>query len=108
MDQLRTSVEFIRITYLIQHTATREYFQNGTWTPCAGCGEEFSTLGKAMAACLRHGLREVELILQFGLENGRKYEIQLPLPERLLWPEAMAEKASSWDNRASASWLARP
>jgi hypothetical protein len=103
-----TSVELIGITYLIQHTVTRDYFQNGTWTAYPGCGEEFSSLAKAMSACLRYGLREVELVLQFGIEHGRKYQIQLPLPERLLWPEAMAEKASSWDKRASACRLVRP
>ena len=74
------------MTYLIQSTTTHEYFHNGQWTLDLGWAQEFPNSAHAMAACLRHGLRRVDLVLQFGSELGRSYQLRLALPERLLWP----------------------
>jgi hypothetical protein len=92
------------LTYLIQHSRTREYFLKGTWTPDSGWAEQFSDLAKAITACLRHDLRDVELVLQFGLEIGRTYSLQLPLPDKLLFGREAGRLFSS-NNRCSASSL---
>jgi hypothetical protein len=72
------------LTYLIQHSKTREYFHDGDWTLDSHWAEEFSDLAKAITACLRHELRDVELVLRFGLEFGRSHSLQLAMPEGLL------------------------
>lgn len=95
------------MTYLIQRSSTHEYFYHGTWTLEAGWAEEFPNPEKAMAACLRHELRGVDLILQFGSEGGRKYQLQLLLPEQLLWP-ATYEPGLASDNFSSAASLLSP
>jgi hypothetical protein len=74
------------LTYLIQSLATHEYFQKGNWTLESGWAEEFPNSAKALDTCLRHDLREVELVLQFGIEAGRNYQLRLAVPEWLLWP----------------------
>lgn len=76
----------IPLTYLIQSTTTHEYFHHGQWTLESGWAEEFPNSAKAMAECVRHGLRGVDLILQFGHEPGRNFRLRLALPERILWP----------------------
>jgi hypothetical protein len=73
------------LNYLIQNAKTREFFYNGSWTLDSSWAEEFPDSIKALAACLRHGLRDVELVLQFGLEAGHPYHLQLTLPKQLLW-----------------------
>jgi hypothetical protein len=73
------------LTYLIQNSKTGQYFHRGDWTLDSGWAEEFSNVANAIRACLRHELRDVQLILQFGLEADRYYCLQLPVPERLLF-----------------------
>jgi hypothetical protein len=78
------------LTYLIQNAKTREFFHQGKWTLDAKWAEEFPDCIKALAACLRHELSDVVLVLQFGLVAGRHCHLQLALPEQLLsvcgWP----------------------
>jgi len=71
------------LTYLIQNKKTREYFQDGRWTLDSGWADQYSDIAKAMIACLRNDLHDVDLVLRFGLEGGRKYSLQLSLPEPL-------------------------
>jgi hypothetical protein len=77
----------VRLTYLIQNPKTREYFHKGTWTLDSGWAESFSDPAQVITACLRHELRNVELILQFGFELGRTCSLNLSLPERLLFDQ---------------------
>ncbi|HZR18995.1 MAG TPA: hypothetical protein VFE51_17030 [Verrucomicrobiae bacterium] len=72
------------MTYLIQSKTTGQYFQPGGWTHESRRAQEYSDIAKAMTACLRHELREVELVLCFGSEVGRNYSLQLSLPETLV------------------------
>jgi len=74
-----------QLTYLILNPKTQEYFKNGNWTLDSGWAEVFPNPSQAIVACLDHGLRDVELILQFGFEVGRNYTLHLTLPERLLF-----------------------
>jgi hypothetical protein len=76
------------LTYLIQNAKTREFFQDGSWTLDSRWAEEFPNCLKALAACWRHGLQDVELVLQFGFEIGQHYRLQLALSPRTLWAEA--------------------
>lgn len=64
---------------------TGEYFQQGRWTLNSDWAEQFSDVAKALVTCLRHDLWDVVLVLQFGLEAGRNYSLQLSLPDRLAW-----------------------
>ena len=96
------------LTYLIQHNETREYFCYGNWTVDGRLAEEFAALDGAIKACLKHELHEVELVLQFGLEGGRTYRLQLPLPETVLWPQGGLNSTNSVSKRFSASSLVKP
>jgi hypothetical protein len=97
-----------QLTYLIQNAATRQFFYRGTWTAEAEWAEEFPSPERAMTACLHYKLRGIELVLQFGFETGRKYQLQLPLPEQLLWPVAACETSTCRDKRSSAASLLSP
>ena len=88
------------MTYLIQKAKTSEFFHNGTWTLNSSWAEEFPDLVRALSACVRHELYDVELVLQFGFEVGRHYTMRLPLPEGLL--------LDSWSKRSSACSLVSP
>src|SRR5437868_14897722 len=96
------------LTYLIQNNQTREYFCYGNWTADWRLAEEFAALDRAIRACLSHELHGVELVLQFGLEGGRTYRLQLPLPETVLWPQGGLNGTHSASKRLSASSLANP
>ncbi len=71
------------MSYLIRDTRTREYFHEGSWTLDPYRAEVFPDATKVVAACVRFQLRDVELVLQFGLEARGPYSIDLPLPENL-------------------------
>jgi hypothetical protein len=71
------------LTYLIQNKKTREYFHQGRWTGETCWAEEFSDVARALTACLRHELRDVELVLRFGAETGKGFSLHLSLPEQL-------------------------
>ncbi len=70
------------LKYLIQNPKTREYFHQGRWTLDLRWAEEYSDVAKAITDCLRHNLRDVELVLRFGWEPGRHYSLQLSLPQQ--------------------------
>jgi len=77
------------LTYLIQSTKTRQYFLQGRWTLDSGWAEQFADLTQAIGTCLEHELRDVELVLQFGLEVGRLCSLHLTLPQKLFaWHES--------------------
>jgi len=73
------------VTYLIQNKKTREYFHQGRWTVDTCWAEEFSDVARALTACLRHKLRDVELVLQFGGEAGKGFSLHLTLPDQLMF-----------------------
>ena len=75
----------VALTYLIQNAKTREFFQHGSWTLDSKWAEEFPDSIKALYACWRHQLRDVELVLQFGFDFGRPYRLHLTLPKRIPW-----------------------
>jgi hypothetical protein len=72
------------LTYLIQSKKSGQYFQQGGWTQESRWAQAYSDIAKAMTACLRHELHDVELVLCFGSEAGRNYSLQLSLPETLV------------------------
>lgn len=72
----------VALNYLIRNRQTKEYFQRGSWTLDLGWAAEYSNVRQAITECLQHELRDVELVLQFGLEAGRPFSLQLSLPQQ--------------------------
>ena len=53
---------------LLKSVKTREYFGDGYWTPDPALAQDFPDAGKAIDACLKHHLTDVELVLQLNAE----------------------------------------
>lgn len=83
MESESAAFEWATLKYLIQNRKTGEYFYHGQWTLDPRWAQEYPDVGKAMIACMRHRLDEVDLVLRFGWEIGRNYSLQLPLPAQL-------------------------
>jgi hypothetical protein len=49
---------------IIRHVRSGKYFRQGQWTTDPKLAEHFPDCGQLINACLKHHLREVELVLQ--------------------------------------------
>jgi hypothetical protein len=66
---------------IIRNVNSREYFQWGQWTPDASRAQHFPDSGKVIEACLKHHLRDVELVLQPDAEGAAAFETHFRLFE---------------------------
>ncbi len=74
---LRMDSPLLRSTKrLVRHCRSRAYFQNGSWTENAEAATNFSTIEEVAQACVNHGLKDVELVLQFEHKVG---ELTFPI-----------------------------
>jgi len=64
---------------LIKSLRTSEYLRYGQWTTDPSQAEHFADAGKAIDACLKYHLTEVELVLQPnpGPEHGCDTHVRL-------------------------------
>jgi len=64
---------------MLRNKVTGEYYRQGEWTNDPGSAENFSSTQAAIALVVDNKLSDVELILQFGPEPSRAYDVCLPL-----------------------------
>ncbi len=61
---------------LIRHRRSGAYFEDGKWTSNPRQATDFFDLREVAEACVRHNLKEVELVFRNGSELG---DIVVPL-----------------------------
>ena len=64
---------------LLRSIRTREYFNQGSWTSDPAQAQHFPDSGKVIDTCLKHHLRNVELVLQLSAEPREPYDTHLRL-----------------------------
>jgi hypothetical protein len=55
-----------QIKRVLRHRSSKTYFKDGAWTRNAEEADSFEDLEKVAEACVRYGLSDVEVALQFG------------------------------------------
>ena len=64
---------------MLKSLRTREYFGQGQWTLDASQAQDFPDSGKAIDACLKYHLTDVELVLQLDAEPQDAFDTHLRL-----------------------------
>jgi hypothetical protein len=64
---------------ILRNRTTGRFYLNGEWTEDPELAENFSSTQEAIGIVVEKQLQDVELILAFGWEPSRIYDVCLPL-----------------------------
>jgi hypothetical protein len=64
---------------MLRNKLTGEYYREGGWTKEPANAENFESTLAAISLVVERQIRDVELILQFGADPSRIYDVCLPL-----------------------------
>ena len=64
---------------MLRNKTTGEFYQKDKWVLDPALAHNFPTTQSAIALVVEQQLEEVELVLQFGPEPSRVYDVCLPL-----------------------------